>query len=164
MSWRSPSNTKLKLPVRELNLAVVASRFNTQFVDGLLVGCFEALEEQGVVKDQVRVFRVPGAFELPQVVGWLTRAQSPPSAIIALGVVIRGETLHYELLAAECVRGLATIAREKLVPVTLGVLTVDNETQAKARSTPGSHANRGYQAALAALEMTALQAQLEDAP
>lgn len=161
MSQDSPQDTQTRFPVRDLELAVVASRFNAQFVDGLLAGCFEALEEQGVSRDQVQVFRVPGVFELQQAAGFLATSESPPSAIIALGAVIRGETLHYELLAEECVRSLAAIAREELVPVTLGVLTVDNEAQAKARSTPGSPANRGHQAALAALEMAALQARIE---
>ena len=150
---------RVKLPAEGVNLAVVATRFNADVVDGLLAGCFAALSEHGVDKDQVRVLRAPGVFELPQTVAWLLDVADPtPHAIIALGAVIRGETLHYELLAAECVRGLSSIAMMELVPVTLGVLTVDNIQQAQARSTPGDVANRGYQAALAALEMITLQA------
>ena len=142
--------------VAGLRLSVIAARFNATIVDGLLQGCLQCLWAEGLQQQQVQVLRVPGVFELPQAAHRLARI-APPDAIIALGAVIRGETLHHELISTECIRGLATVGLE--VPMALGVLTVENVRQAEARAAPGPN-NRGHQAALAALEMAALCRQL----
>jgi 6,7-dimethyl-8-ribityllumazine synthase len=140
---------------RALRVAVIAARFNAPVVDALVAGALDALSEDGVSDDRVTLLRVPGAWELPLAAAWLARG-GRCDAVVALGCVIRGETSHYDVIVDESARGLAAIALETGVPVANGVLACENEAQARARSAPGE-ANKGREAARAALEMAKLR-------
>jgi 6,7-dimethyl-8-ribityllumazine synthase len=140
----------LQADARGLTFAVVVARFNRAVTGRLLEGARAALAEAGAADGSVDVFYVPGAFELPLAARRL--AARPYSAIIALGAVIRGETPHFEFVAAEAARGLQQVAVDTGVPVAFGVLTTDTQEQALARA-GGARGNKGYDAALAAVEM-----------
>ena len=140
---------------RALRVAVIASRFNAPVVDALVAGALDALAEDGVAKDAVTLLRVPGAWELPLAAAWLARGKRC-DAVVALGCVVRGETSHYDVIVDESARGLAAVALETGVPVANGVLACENEAQARARSGDGE-ANKGREAARAALEMAKLR-------
>lgn len=139
--------------------AVVASRFNTELVEGLLDGALRAFDEHGVPQDHVTVVQVPGAFEIPLATKRLA-ASGRYEAVVALGAVVRGGTPHFEYVAGECARGISRVALDEDVPVIFGVLTVDTEEQARARA-GGAEGNKGHEAALAALEMVTLLRRLE---
>lgn len=139
---------------RGLRVAVLRSSFNAVVVDGLLAGARQALLEMGTAPGDITVADVPGSFELP-LAARAAAASRRFDAIVALGAVIRGETDHYEHIAREAAAGLAAVARETGVPVGFGVLTVENEAQAMARSAPGA-ANKGAEAARAAVAMVQL--------
>lgn len=140
-------------------IAVVASRFNEHITRALADGALEALVRHGVELDDVDVFWVPGAWELPVAV---RRALSTDrySGVVALGAVIRGETPHFDYVAGEAARGLAAASAEYDVPVGLGLLTCDDMAQAEARS-GGDHGNKGWDAAIATLEMADLFQRLD---
>ena len=144
----------LPLDVAGMRFAIAAARFNRAIVEGLLDGALEALAEHGVGADDVDVVQVPGAFELPLAARRLAQT-GRYEAVVALGAVIRGDTPHFEYVSGECARGIAAVALEVDVPVIFGVLTVDDEAQARARI-GGAHGNKGAEAALAAMEMAAL--------
>jgi 6,7-dimethyl-8-ribityllumazine synthase len=134
---------------RGLRIAILRALFNPKITDGLLRGAREELAELGADARRVRVFDVPGAFELPLAAQAAARS-GRFDAIVALGAVIRGETDHYEHIAREAAAGLAVVARETGVPVGFGVLTVRRARQALARSGRGE-ANKGREAARAAV-------------
>jgi 6,7-dimethyl-8-ribityllumazine synthase len=141
--------------------AVVASRFNEFIVDKLLSGALDALRRSGAADDDVEVFRCPGAFEIP---GLARRALASGrfDALICLGAVIRGATPHFDLVVNQATAGIAAIAAEAEVAVGLGVLACETIEQAMERA--GSKAgNRGYDAALVAIEMASLYATLQEA-
>jgi 6,7-dimethyl-8-ribityllumazine synthase len=139
-------------------VAIVASRFNGEIVDGLVSGALAALERQGLEPGAIEVVRVPGAWEIPQALGALAR-NGGWDALIALGAVIRGETSHFEFVAGECSRGASEVALRHGIPVAFGVLTCDSVDQARARSGDGE-GNKGAEAALAALEMAGVMARI----
>jgi 6,7-dimethyl-8-ribityllumazine synthase len=136
---------------RGLRVALLHAAFNHDIVQGLLHGAREALKEMGAAEKDVEVIQVPGAFELP-LAARAAAHYGRFDAVIALGAVIRGETDHYEHVAREVSAGLAAVARDSMVPVGFGVLTVDKEMQAVARSKAGP-ANKGAEAARAAVTM-----------
>jgi 6,7-dimethyl-8-ribityllumazine synthase len=140
--------------------AIVASRFNAVISDALLEGAVATLAEHGVPDDHVSVVQVPGAFEIPITAKRLA-ASGRYEAIIALGAVVRGGTPHFEYVAGECARGVASVALAEDVPVIFGVLTTDSEDQARERA-GGREGNKGCEAALAGLEMVTLLRRLED--
>lgn len=137
---------------------IVASRFHGAIVDRLLAGAEAVLRAHGVAAADVEVVRVPGAWEIPAGLDALAR-RGGFSALVALGVLIRGGTLHFEVIAHECSRGIAEVALRREVPVTFGVLTCETMAQALARA-GGDEGNKGEEAALAALEMAGLVARL----
>ena len=142
----------------EAKVAVVCSRFNHFVVDKLEEGCLDALRRHSDGQIVPTVFKVPGAFELPLSVSKVAKT-GQFAAIIALGTIIRGDTAHFELVANSCAQGLAKISIETEIPVIFGVLTVDTIEQAIERS--GSKAgNKGYEAALTAIEMISLLEQV----
>lgn len=143
---------------RGRRFAIVATRFNEDIVDRLVDGARQALREHGAADADVRVWHVPGAFELPLGAQAIAR-KGGVDAIIAMGCVIRGGTPHFEYVSGACVDGLAQVALSEHIPVALGVLTTDNQQQAEERVQPGP-ANKGYEAALAAIEMADLAAQI----
>ena len=134
-----------------VRVGVVVARFNQAVTDALLAGALEALTKHGVADDAIDVAVVPGAFELPLCASRLAAA-GRYDTIVCLGAVIRGETPHFDFVAGEAARGLAEVARQYDLPVSFGVLTTDDMAQALARA-GGSHGNKGYDAAVTALEM-----------
>ncbi|MEO9945047.1 MULTISPECIES: 6,7-dimethyl-8-ribityllumazine synthase [Paraglaciecola] len=142
--------------------ALVVSRFNSFVVESLVDGALDALERQGEVNDQdITLVRVPGAYELPIAAKKLAE-QNKYDAIIALGAVIRGGTPHFEFVAGECNKGLAQVSLDYGVPVSFGVITTDSIEQAIERS--GTKAgNKGAEAAVGALEMVNVLANIEEA-
>jgi 6,7-dimethyl-8-ribityllumazine synthase len=145
---------------RDLRFAIVASRFNEFIVASLIRGAVDVLERHGAKADQVELFRVPGAFELPVLIRKLL-AQSRFDAIIALGAVIRGETPHFQFVAGECARAISQLTLEFGVPIAFGVLTTDTIEQAMERAGPKSDDNKGAEAAVTAIEMANLMRHLD---
>jgi 6,7-dimethyl-8-ribityllumazine synthase len=131
----------------DLNIAIVAARFNAEITDRLVAGAQEAL--RGVAT--ATLIQVPGAFEIP-LAAKKAALSKRFDAIVAIGCVIRGETAHFEYISHVASTGIAQVSLETGVPVTFGVLTADNDEQAMARSVPGGD-NKGYHAAQAAVEM-----------
>ncbi|CCE24582.1 MULTISPECIES: 6,7-dimethyl-8-ribityllumazine synthase [Methylotuvimicrobium] len=147
------------LSVKGGKFCIVASRFNSFIVEQLEAGAIDALVRHGANRDDICLVKAPGAFELPMVVQRIA-AGKQYDAIIALGAVIRGGTPHFEYVAGECVKGLASVSLQYDVPVSFGVLTVDTIEQAIERA--GTKAgNKGAEAAMSALEMVNLFQQLE---
>lgn len=134
--------------------AVVSSRWN-DFITGRLVeGAFDALERLGAPDDAVEHYRVPGSFEIPLLASRLAKS-GRFDAVICLGVVIRGQTPHFDLIAAEVTKGVAAAAMESGLPVVFGVVTADNVEQAIDRA--GVKAgNKGFEAAMSAVELVNL--------
>jgi 6,7-dimethyl-8-ribityllumazine synthase len=141
--------------------AVIASRFNQVIVEKLVDGALDALVRHGVAADDVDVVWVPGAWELPIAARRLLSSERY-DALVAVGAVIRGDTPHFDYVAGEASRGLATASVEFETPIGFGLLTCDNDEQARARS-GGAHGNKGWDAALAALEMADLFGRLDAA-
>jgi 6,7-dimethyl-8-ribityllumazine synthase len=139
---------------RGCRFAIVVSRFNPEVTDGLLRGARGALTDAEVEDDDVTVVRVPGAFELPLTVGRLA-ATGRFHAVIALGALIKGDTMHFEYIAAAATDGIARAAASTGVPIAFGVLTTLTDEQAQARSADGPD-NKGREAARAAVEMATL--------
>jgi 6,7-dimethyl-8-ribityllumazine synthase len=141
-----------------LRVAVVVARFNEVITTRLLDGARTALERHGVAVDDVDVAWVPGAFELPVVAKHLAESRRY-DAVVCLGAVIRGETAHFDFVAGEAARGVTNVALATGVPVMFGVVTPDTLEQAMERS-GGKIGNRGYDAAVGAIEMANLFRQL----
>jgi 6,7-dimethyl-8-ribityllumazine synthase len=143
--------------------AIVASRFNDRIGEALIAGAVDCLRRHGVAAGDVVLVTVPGAWELPQALAAVGASQKLGrlDALIALGVVIRGETPHFDYLARECTAGIARAGERLGLPVAYGVLTCDTPEQAEERA-GGKAGNKGWEAALAALEMADLCARLRD--
>jgi len=142
-----------------LRFAVVVSRFNEFITGKLLSGALDMLHRHGVAEEAVDVVWVPGSFELPLVTQRLARS-GKYHAVIALGALIRGATPHFDYIAAEVTKGIAQVGLQTGVPCTFGVLTTDTLEQAIERA--GTKAgNKGAEAALSALEMANLLAELD---
>jgi len=134
--------------------AIVASRFNGRIVDLLVGGAVDCLLRHGVRRQDLRLVRVPGAFEIPLALDALAGA-GEVDALVALGVVIRGETPHFDYVCAEASGGIARVSERHRLPVGFGLLTCDTSRQAEERA-GGKAGNKGWEAALAALEMSNL--------
>ena len=134
-----------------LRIGVALARFNQSVTDGLLAGALDALVKHGVAEDAVDIATVPGAFELPLCAQRMATT-GRYDALICLGAVVRGETPHFDFVAGEAARGVADVARRHDLPVAFGVLTTDTIEQALARA-GGERGNKGYEAAVTALEM-----------
>ena len=143
-------------------VAIVVSRFNESVTRQLLAGAEAALREHGVPAASVDVYWGPGAFELP-VLAEAAAGSGRYRAIVALGCVIRGETPHFEYVAGEAARGLGNVALAHRIAVGFGVLTTETEEQALARA-GGPAGNKGFEAAVAALQTADVLAQLPRAP
>jgi 6,7-dimethyl-8-ribityllumazine synthase len=137
-----------------LRIAIVVARFNRAVTESLLDGALEGLAAHGVADDAIDVLRVPGAFEIT-VAAEQCAASGRYAALLCLGAVVRGETPHFEFISREVSRGVNDVACRHRIPVAFGVLTTDNMEQALARAGEG-HGNKGYEAAVTALEMAAL--------
>lgn len=146
------------LDARGLRVCVLAARFNAGITDKLLGGALAALAEHGASDSDVSVIRVPGAWELPQAAARAVATQRF-DAVVTLGCVIRGETPHFDYVCQETTLGLGAVARSAPIPVVFGVLTTDDLAQAEARAGEGAD-NKGYETALAAVEMAAVYREL----
>ncbi len=134
--------------------AIIAGRFNSFVVDHLVSGAIDCIVRHGGRVDDVDVFYAPGAYELP-LLAKRVAAKKAHHAVIALGAVIRGGTPHFDYVAGECTKGLASVSLEHDLPIAFGVLTVDTIEQAIERA--GTKAgNKGVEATLSAIEMVSL--------
>ncbi|MBW1720609.1 MAG: 6,7-dimethyl-8-ribityllumazine synthase [Deltaproteobacteria bacterium] len=139
--------------------AIIVGRFNDFISSKLVDGALDALKRHGADEDQIALIKVPGAFEIPLAAKRVTQS-GRYDAVICLGAVIRGATPHFDYVAAEMSKGIAAVSLESNIPVTFGVLTTDNLEQAIERA--GSKAgNKGWDAAVAAMEMANLLKALE---
>ncbi|HQR81392.1 MAG: 6,7-dimethyl-8-ribityllumazine synthase [Thiotrichales bacterium 32-46-8] len=147
------------LTAQGLKIAMVVGRFNSFVVDGLESGAKDAIVRHGGSLDNVVVARVPGAYEIPLAVQRLAQS-GKYDAIIALGAVIRGHTPHFDFVANEATKGLAQAMLDFSLPVSFGILTVDSIEQAIERA--GTKAgNKGFEAAVSAIEMAQLMKAIE---
>jgi len=136
---------------RDMNIAVVAARFNRFIVDQLVAGVQDALDRQGIEESRQALVWVPGAFELPLMADQLA-SSGKYDAVIALGAVVRGGTPHFDFVAGECASGLSEVSLDRGIPVTFGVLTTDTVEQALERAGTGE-GNKGFDVAMTAIEM-----------
>ena len=139
--------------------AIIVSRFNDFISSKLVEGAMDALKRHGAEDEQISLVKVPGAFEIPLAAKKLAEG-GQFHGIICLGAVIRGSTPHFEYVAAEVSKGIATAALESGIPITFGVLTTENLEQAIERAGSKS-GNKGWDAAIAAMEMVNLFKELE---
>jgi len=142
--------------------AVVVSRFNSFITERLLAGSLDALQRTGAVRDYIDIVRVPGAFEVPSAARTLAETKKY-DAIICLGCLLRGDTAHYDVIVNECTRGIGQSAQETGVPHAFGVLTCDTLEQAIDRAGL-KMGNKGFEAALAAVEMASLTSAISRQP
>ncbi len=147
-----------QLNVRDARFCILAARFNDRIVEDLIRGALDALKRHGVAEAAIDIVRVPGAFELPLAARKVARMRHY-DGLIALGVVIRGATPHFDYVCGECAAGLNRVSLEFEVPLGFGVLTCDTVDQAIERSGV-KHGNKGADSALAALEMVSLLRQI----
>ena len=138
-----------------MRFGIVVSRFNDLITSNLLVGALEGFKESRVNEENLKILKVPGAFEIPQAAKKLCSTGISIDAVVCLGAVIRGETSHFDYICAEASRGIGQVGLEFNIPVLFGVLTTENLEQAIARSGSGS-SNKGRETALAAVEMAKL--------
>ena len=154
-----PKVTEGKLNARGLKFGIVVSRFNDFICEHLLSGAMDVLVRNGAEDGNIEVFKVPGAFEIPQAARKVALSKKF-DAVICLGAVIRGSTPHFEYIAAEVSKGVAMVGLEGEVPVSFGVLTTDNLEQAIERAGTKS-GNKGWDAALSAIEMANLYREMK---
>ena len=143
-----------KLDARNLRFALVVSRFNEALTSRLESGAVDCLVRHGADDDSIAIFRVPGAWEIPLVAAKLA-AVGGYDAVICLGALVRGGTAHFELISNEVAKGIAASAMDSGIPITFGVITADTLEQAVERAGT-KMGNKGWEAALAAVEMARL--------
>ena len=153
-----PNIIEGELSAKELRFAIIVGRFNSFITERLLAGALDALTRTGCPQENIEIVRVPGSWEMPVVARELAKAKRH-DAIIALGAVIRGDTPHFDYVAGEAARGLAQVAVESGVPVGFGVLTCNTVQQAVDRAGAKS-GNKGFDAAMSAIEMANLMRRL----
>ena len=147
-----------KLLAQDLRFGIIVSRFNDFICDRLLGGALDALKRSGAEEKNIDVFKVPGAFEIP-LIAKKVAGTGRFDAVICLGAVIRGSTPHFDYVANEVSKGVASVSLDAAIPISFGVLTTDTLEQAIERA--GSKAgNKGWDAAMAAIEMANLYQQL----
>jgi 6,7-dimethyl-8-ribityllumazine synthase len=143
-----------------MRIAIVVSRFNDFVTDRLLAGAQEALREHGFADADIELLRVPGAFELP-IAAQRVAETGRVAAVVCLGCLIRGATPHFDYIASACAQGITAAAAATGIPITFGVLTTNSAEEALERAAPGD-ANKGREAALAAVQMAQLFESLTD--
>jgi 6,7-dimethyl-8-ribityllumazine synthase len=149
-----PETIQGELRIGAHRYAIVASRFNDVITRRLIDGAVDCLARHGAGDDQITIFRCPGSFEIPLLAARVLDLKRY-DAVICLGAVIRGDTPHYDFIAAEVTKGIAMLALETRTPVAFGVLTTDTMEQALERAGL-KHGNKGFEAALTAIEMVNL--------
>jgi 6,7-dimethyl-8-ribityllumazine synthase len=147
-----------KLIGKGKKVSIIASRFNDFITARLIEGAIDALTRHGIDENDITIYRVPGAFEIPPVAKRLVGSKKT-DGIICLGAVIRGSTPHFDYVAAEASKGIAQVSLESACPVIFGVLTTDTIEQAIERAGTKS-GNKGFDAAMAVLELMDLYAQI----
>jgi 6,7-dimethyl-8-ribityllumazine synthase len=150
-----------QLTATGLRFAIVVSRFNSFITERLLAGAMDALTRSGASPDLIDIIKVPGSWEVPLAAGEVAR-QKRYDAVICLSAVIRGETPHFDYVAAEAAKGIAHVAAETGVPVAFGVLTTNTLEQAIDRA-GAKGGNKGFDAAMTAIEMANLMRMLRQA-
>lgn len=150
-----------RLDAQGLKIGIVVSRFNKDITEKLLEGALEGLRSHGGEEEKITIVRVPGAFEIPLVAEKLA-ASGQYDALVCLGAVIRGDTPHFEYVSDAVTRGLGEAMGKYQMPISFGVLTTDNRQQAMERC-GYKDANKGYEAALTAVEMAHLVRQIPPA-
>ena len=150
-----------KLTAEGATIAIVVSRWNDFLTDKLLDGALDALASLGASEDNIEIYKVPGSFELPPTAMKLAKS-GKFDAVITLGAVIRGETPHFDLVAGEAAKGIGNVAMQTGIPVIFGVVTTNTLEQAINRCGVKS-GNKGYEAAMAAVEMIGLYREIDDA-
>lgn len=143
-----------KLLAQGFNFGIVASRFNHLLVDRLVEGAIDCIVRHGGSEENIHLVRVPGSWEIPLAAKKLALKENI-DAVVALGVLVRGQTPHFDYIASEVSKGLALVSLETGKPVTFGVITADSLEQAIERSGT-KHGNKGWEAALSAIEMVNL--------
>ena len=154
-----PKQVQGNLNAEGLKFCIIAARFNDFITSRLLDGALDGLIRNGAKDDDVTVVRVPGAFEIP-VAAKIAASAGKYDAVICLGAVIRGATPHFDYVSSEVSKGVASVGMEAGMPVIFGVLTTDSIEQAIERAGAKS-GNKGFDAAVAAIEMTNLFKQLK---
>jgi 6,7-dimethyl-8-ribityllumazine synthase len=147
-----------KLIGKGKKVSIVASRFNDFITARLMEGAVDALTRHGVMEKDISIYRVPGAFEIPPVAKKIANSKKA-DGVICLGAVIRGSTPHFDYVASEASKGIAQVSLEAQCPVIFGVLTTDTIEQAIERAGTKS-GNKGFDTAMALLEMMDLYAQI----
>jgi len=151
-----------QLSAAGLRIAIIVSRFNSFITERLLAGALDALARTGAETDSIEVIKVPGSWEVPFTAGEVAK-QKRHDAIICLSCVIRGETPHFDYVAGEAAKGIAQVAVQTGVPVAFGVLTTNTLEQAIDRA-GAKGGNKGFDAAMTAVEMANLLRKLRQAP
>lgn len=132
----------------------MASRFNDEIVDGLLSGALDCLTRHGAADETIDLYRVPGAFELPSIANELALS-GRYDALVAIGCLLRGDTPHFDFISSQVTNELSRVSVATRLPIAYGVITCNTLEQAVQRSSPGA-GNKGWEAALAAIEMANL--------
>jgi len=153
-----PRTLEGKISAEGYRFGLIVSRYNDFISSKLVEGALDALKRHGATEEHLLLVKVPGAFEIPLAAKKLAES-GKVDAVICLGAVIRGSTPHFDYVAAEVSKGIAMVALDTKVPVAFGVLTTDNLEQAIERAGTKS-GNKGWDAALAAMEMVNLFKQL----
>ena len=151
-----PRSFEADLNAEGLRFAVIASRFNDEIVSGLLEGAMSCLTRHGAT--EITLYRVPGAFEIPTLARKLVDVGGI-DAVVTLGCLLRGDTPHFEFISSQVTTELSRVSVETRFPIAFGVITCNTHQQAVERSSPGS-GNKGWEAALAAIEMANLWRQI----
>ena len=149
-----PRSFQGEFDAQGLRFAVIASRFHEEIVEGLLAGALDCLTSHGAADEGITVLRVPGAFEIPTLTRMVV-GRGGFDAIVTLGCVLRGDTPHFEFIAAQVTGELSRVAVDARFPIAFGVITCNTQEQAVERSARGP-SNKGWEAALAAIEMANL--------
>lgn len=149
-----PRSFEGDLDASGLRVAIIASRFNDDIVSGLIDGALLCLARHGCRDEDVSLFRVPGAFEIPTLAAALAERHDV-DAIVTVGCLLRGDTPHFDFISAQVTNDLSRVASEARFPITFGVITCNTREQAVERSSAGK-SNKGWEAALAAIEMANL--------
>ena len=147
-----------KLDARGLRFGIIVSRFNSFVTDRLLEGAMEALKAHGGEEKNIDIVRVPGAFEMPLLAQKMA-SSAKYDALVCLGAVIRGATPHFEYIAEAVASGIGAVVLEYRVPISFGVLTTNSVEQAMERAGAKTE-NKGFEAALTAIEMASLNREI----
>ena len=150
-----------KLSAQDQYIIIVISEFNSKITDRLLKGAVDAFSFYKGLESNMKIFRVPGAFEIPGTIQQILHHQKP-HAIVALGAIIRGETPHFDFVAGESAHGINKLSRNTDIPIINGILTTDNVDQAMKRSEPGGR-NKGWDAMEAALQTISVYQEIQTA-